>query len=162
MLLLENIFTLFQQNVNLSFYLLAALFCIVERTKNTKLTNAEILFRWLSLIYLSGTYLFAAIEHLTLGNFSNAFHVNIVHSYHIELAGLDLIFALVAIGGFKSGYGYRILIALFSAVISWFHVGDHVWNASLVYHYQFLTIAQILDISVPFILICHLPQLRPK
>lgn len=162
MLTLNTLIHLFLENINVSLYALVILICIIDRRRKSKISNSEIMFRWLSLIYLGGTYLFAGIEHLTLGNFANALQGNIMHSYHFELAGLNLIFALIAIGGFKAGFGYRIAIALFSALISWFDIGAHVFNSLHFYGYQSMDIAQVLDVAVPFILICCLPKLQPK
>lgn len=149
---------------NLLIYLLAIIIILIHGKMYEKTPREEIVYRWMSLLGLAVPLLFASLIHTLFPNFAAITIGYTRNPYQLEIAALELIYALFVVFAFRARYGYRMAIALSSLFVLWTDVTAHVIDMVQWHNYPHGNEISWLciDFFVPIILLICSRRLKPR
>lgn len=149
-------------NFALMLFDVAVVAIIVHRMRNKNLPESEITFRWLSLIALGLTSLYAAVSYAWFPAFS-AMQIGWTASpFQLQVAMANLAFAILGISAYRASFGYRCATVVGSACWLW---GSALGHYFLLNRTQAYTLFEMdswfwMDLVLPVLLILTVSQLK--
>lgn len=151
------------ENFGLLMFFLATLIILIHRKfASASISNAEIVYRWIALLPLGVTGIYAAILHGFFGSMAAANIGWLPSPFQTEVAMANLGFGLIGILSFRASYGFRLATVI--GAVCW------LFGDALGHIYQMIKFHNFangnagtwfwLDIIVPFILVICIIRLR--
>jgi hypothetical protein len=151
-------------NFGLFLFALAALIITLQLSSRQHVSIAEIFYRWIALLPLGCTGIYAFVIHaffpaisaLTIGWPASLFQ--------FEVALANLSFGILGILSFKASYGFRLATVIGATFWLWGDAGVHI--SQMVEHQNFMNGNAgswfWMDLLVPLILLICIVLIRPK
>lgn len=158
-----SLISLILGNFSLSMFVLAFLISFVNAMINRTTPTAEILFRWLVVLPLGVTALYAFTMHAFLREFT-ATTIGWHHSpFQFEVALANLGFGVIALLSFKASFGFRLATVIGNTCWLW---GDSFgFLYQMIHHYHRFNFTVTgpwfyVDVLLPLLLIGCLMKLK--
>ncbi|KTC66262.1 Uncharacterised protein (plasmid) [Legionella adelaidensis] len=153
---------LFFANLGLVLFICSLLFILIHRIINKRLLFSEIAYRWISLMPLGLTAIYAFIMHAFFPVFTAATIGWQDSPFQFEVAMANLAIGVIAILSFKASFDFRLATVIASTCWLWGDAVGHIYQ--MIVHQNF-TIGNAgswfwMDILVPLLLIISLFRLR--
>ena len=142
-------------NFGLFMLILSVIIILVNSSMRKKISFAEITFRWLTLLPLGVTAIYAFLMHILFPNFTAATIGWQSSPFQFEVGMANLGFGVIALLSFKASYGFRLANVIGNTCWLW---GDSIGHIIQMIRHHHYTIGNAgswfwLDILVPFLLI---------
>lgn len=123
-----------------------------------------IVYRWIALLALGLSNVYAGVVHATYPYFSPANLVYPSGEVHYEIAIAEIIFGMVCMLAFKASFGYRLAVAICSALWLWTDTCMHLFQLIRMQNGVVLnlTVEMWLNFLLPLILLICISLLKPE
>ena len=160
----EALITWLLSNFGLFMLITAVLFSMVEWVIHKKVSTAEIFFRWVMLLAVGVTGIYAFIFHAFFPAVSAATIGWQVSPFQFEVAIADLALGVLGILSFGSSYGFRRATIIFATILLWGDAAGHLYQIIKFHNYANGNAGSWfwMDIILPLILIICILKIRPK
>jgi len=151
------------QNFGFVMFILAVLCILVNRmTAPPYMMNAEIVYRWIALLPVGITSLYAFMLHAFFPVISASSIGWLPSPFQFEVAMANLAFGIIAILSFKASYGFRLATTI--ALVIWYW-GDAVGHSYQIIRFHNLSAGNAgtwfwLDLFLPIILLVSILRLK--
>jgi hypothetical protein len=151
-------------NMSLVMYALAAFFMAIHfALMGKRLSQYEIIFRWLALFGLGGAGLYGFIMHAFFP-LKAAMSIGwVISPFQYEVAMADLAIGVLGVLSFNARYGFRLATVIASVCYLW---GDATGHLYQIVRYQDFAIGNAgswlwMDILIPLLLLVCIIKLKP-
>lgn len=160
--MIANVLTWVFSNYGLFMLFVAIILSVLHHLVNKKLPFSEILYRWVALLPLGFTAIYAFIMHAFYPDFTAATIGWQNSPFQYEVAMANLGFGVIAILSFRASYGFRLATVIANTCWLW---GDAVGHSyQMISHHNFAPGNAgswfYMDVLLPFILIICLMKLK--
>lgn len=149
-------------NFGLVMFILAAIFMLFHRIAISRISEAEIIYRWMALFALGFTGIYTFFMHV----FFSAFTANQIgwqpSPFQFEVAMADLAIGVVGILSFNASFGFRLATVIAATIFLWGAAVGHLYQ---MIRFQNFAIGNAgswfwMDIVVPLVLIVCLIKMK--
>ncbi len=149
-------------NYGLFMLLIAIVLSVLHHLVNENLSFTEILYRWVALLPLGFTAIYAFIMHAFFPDFTAATIGWANSPFQYEVAMADLGFGVIAILSFRASYGFRLATVIANTCWLW---GDAVGHSyQMISHHNFTPGNAgswfYMDVLIPILLIICMIKLK--
>ena len=151
-------------NFGLALFVLALLIAVIQSLFSRKTHIAEIFYRWIALLPLGVTALYAFVMHAFFPDFT-ASTIGWQNSpFQFEVAVANLGFGIIAVLSFSASYGFRAATVIGNTCWLWGDATGHVYQMITNHNFAVGNAGSWfwMDILVPLCLILCLTKLREK
>ena len=151
-------------NFGLALFIAALVISMIQWSTHHRISSYEIFFRWIVLMPLGCTAIYAFIMHAFYPDFT-AQTIGWANSpFQFEVAMANLGFGVIAILSFWASYGFRLATVIGNACWLW---GDAVGHIYQMYSQHNFTTGNAgswfwMDLIVPLVLIICLSKLKTR
>jgi hypothetical protein len=151
------------ENFGLLLFVAAMLLIILQWSTNHTISTVEIYYRWISLLPLGVSEIYAFIMHTFFPSLAASTIGWAASPFQYEVGMANLGFGVIAILSFKASYGFRFATVV--ATTCW------LWGNALGHIYQMITHHNFrpgnagswfwMDIVIPIILLICISRMKP-
>ena len=161
--MITNAITWIFSNYGLFLFFVAVILSILNHFTNPKLQFVEIFYRWVALLPLGFTAIYAFVMHAFFPDFTAATIGWSNSPFQYEVAMANLGFGVIGILSFRASYGFRLATVIANTCWLW---GDAVGHSyQMISHHNFAPGNAgswfYMDVLIPFLLIICMIKLRP-
>ncbi len=151
-------------NFGLIMLLLAICIILLNRQSNKSIPLAELSFRWLTLLPLGMTAIYAFIMHAFFPEFTAKTIGWTNNPFQYEVAMANLGFGVMAILAFTASYGFRLATVIGNTCWLWGDATGHVYQMLVNHNFAIGNAGSWfwLDVLMPLLLIICLAGLGKK
>jgi len=158
----SNCITWSLNNFDLAMFFLAVVFILFNRLINRRLSESEIVYRWMALFALGFTSIYAFAMHAYFPQKAAAAVGWISTPFEFEVAVANLAIGIIGIVSFGATMGFRIATVIAAMIWMWGDAAGHI--AQMAINHNFTTGNAgswfWMDVILPFILLISMLNLR--
>lgn len=150
------------QNFSLVMFILAAIFMLIHRIAIGRISEAEIIYRWVALFALGFTCIYAFIMHAFFGEMAASIVGWQPSPFQFEVAMADLAIGVLGVLSFNASFSFRLATVIAATICLWGDAAGHVYQ---MIQAQNFTIGNAgswfwMDIIIPLVLIISLIKMK--
>jgi hypothetical protein len=150
-------------NFDLAMFICGIIAMVIHRSVDDKIPQEHIIFRWMLIFGVVLPFLYGFVIHGWFTYISSATILYTPNPYHDEVAIMDLVFALFALGAFRARFGYRLAITLVATGLMWTDVFAHAYEMYIAHDFNLIINAGLaVNFIVPLILLITVRKFRLK
>lgn len=152
-------------NFSLSMLILAFIIILLNAlVKRAKTPSSEVIYRWITLLPLGVTGVFAFVMHAIYPNMAAATIGWQTSPFQFEVAIADLGFGILGILAFYPCYGFRLASVIGAIIWLWGDAAGHIYQMIIHHNYSVGNAGSWfwLDLIIPIILIFCIIKLRTR
>ena len=150
------------KNFGLVMFILAAIFMLIHRIAIRRISEAEIIYRWVALFALGFTLIYAFVMHVFYSEMAASSIGWQPSPFQFEVAMADLAIGVLGILSFNASFSFRLATVIAATIYLWGAAAGHFYQ---MLRFQNFTVGNAgswfwMDIVVPLVLIICLIKMK--
>ncbi len=149
-------------NFGLVMFILAAIFMLIHRIAIRRISEAEIIYRWVALFALGFTGIYTFVMHAFFGSIAASSIGWQPSPFQFEVAMADLAIGVVGILSFNASFGFRLATVIAATIFLWGAAAGHAYQIIMFHNFAVGNAGSWfwIDIIVPLVLIVCLLKMK--